>query len=270
MSETASTDIQPLTILDNQPSTFADAANRVTYRSAVDGSEDWMIVEAPAAATDWVVVLHGHGSTGDQLYTRPDIRDTWLPALRQLNLGIVSPNLRGNAWMGPPAVADLRSIIHWAKAQGAKRIILLGGSMGGTGVLIYTSLHPEDVAAVVSLCPATHLSSYHAHVAAKAAGSPTIAQIVAALEAAYGGPPESRAAQYDAHSTSLNAAGLTMPIFIAHGDDDQTIPVTQAHRLLEALPAQSNHEYIELPAGNHDAPLPLAPQGLRWVLDRLD
>lgn len=270
MGETASTDSQNLTIIDTQPSPLADAVSKVTYRSAVDHADDWMLVEAPAAAVDWVVVLHGHGSTGDQLYTRPDIRDTWLPLLRELNLGIVSPNLRGNAWMGPAAVADLRSIIRWVKQQGAQRVLLLGGSMGGTGVLIYTSLHPEDVAAVVSLCPATDLSDYYAYASSKAPSSPTIAEIVAALDAAYAGPPASRKPHYDAHSTRLNAHALTMPIFIAHGDDDQTIPVDQARKLIEHLPAQCVHQYIELPAGNHDAPLPLAVQGLRWVLSQLD
>ena len=67
------------------------------YFSKTDGTADWYMLYNAGAASDCVIYLHGHGSHGDQLFTREDIK--WFGELLvKKNFSILSPNLRDNAW----------------------------------------------------------------------------------------------------------------------------------------------------------------------------
>lgn len=228
---------------------------RWTYDSPHDGAPDWALArEGRAGNTSWAVVLHGHGATGDQLFTRTDLR----PRERQiarLGLGLLCPNLRGNAWMSPAAVEDLHYLLGLVRARkGAETFVFCSGSMGGTGNLIYAVRHPEDVAGVVALCPATDIGSYYRWAATQRA--PVVQEIAAAICTAYGGTPDERPAVYAAHSAVANAERLRMPLRIVHGDADTVIPVDQSRCLMQSLQRHGIEPgYQEIPGGHHDSPL---------------
>ena len=227
---------------------------KARYKSEVDGLEDWAMVWPGIRLGAWVVCLHGHGSTGDQIFTRQDIRDAWLPQFRKLGLGVLSPNLRGDAWMSPPAVEDLHRLIQWTRGEyAADRFIFPSGSMGGTGNLIYAVRRPEDVDVVLARCPATDLASYHAWLLQNDGGVRD--EICRAIESAYGGTPEEAPETYAAHSVMGNAHRLTMPLLLIHGDADALIPVEQSRDLAAVLGAAPGFQYVEMPGGGHDAPL---------------
>lgn len=235
---------------------------RMDYISPADGYPDWALAWA-ADGDDWVVHLHGHGSAGDQIFTRQDIRDLWLPHYRELGLGVLSPNLRGNAWMCPRAAEDLHDLLQWTREEfGAKRFFLVSGSMGGTSNLIYAALHPEDITAVSARCPATDMTSYYRWLARNPGD--TRDEILSAITETYGGSPRETPAPYAAHSAVANAARLTMPILIIHGDADALIPVEQSRQLVEAMGDAPNLTYIEIPGGDHDAPLH-SPEARAWL-----
>ncbi len=229
-------------------------AYRLDYRSAVDGAADWAVV-CPGALPVWVVMIHGHGSHGDQLFTRADIRDAWLPTLLASGAGIVTPNLRDNAWMSSAAATDLHALLAWLRrSHGAKKFILFSGSMGGTSNLLYAALYPEDVAACVALGAATDLASYYAWCQPHPAGS-TQRGIGYAIVTAYGATPAAAPELYQRHSTVAQCARLTMPVFFAHGGADALIPVEQARQLAAAMAGRPTFEYVEIPGGGHDSPL---------------
>ena len=234
------------------------------------GREDWALVWKPGReSATWLVNLHGHGSHGDQLFTRPDIRRDWLPLFRSAGLGILAPNLRDNAWMCPEAAADLNALLAWVRRSlGATRFVLVGGSMGGSSVLTYCALHPQDVAAAVAVCPAADLASYYAWLRRRDGG--IHAEIADAIRTAYRGDPAQRRATYNAHSAVRNAVRLTMPLFVGAGTRDEIIPVSQTRRLAGALAEEDSFAYVEAPDGDHEAPLGLLPAGFRWALQRLD
>jgi pimeloyl-ACP methyl ester carboxylesterase len=225
---------------------------RLSYRGA-SGLDDWALLW-PAAGATCVVQLHGHGSHGDQLYTRADIRDAWLPVYRRHSLGILTPNLRDNAWMSPEAVDDLHRLLEWLRVTRAVRhFLFVSGSMGGTSNLIYACRHPEDVAALVALCPATDIGAY-----ARWCGTqslPIVGEIYEAIVSAYGGTPDEQPQRYADHSALRHAERLTMPVFMSHGDDDALIPVEEARLLAAAMQGRSNFIYEEIPGGHHDSPL---------------
>ena len=240
---------------------------RLEFRSGVDGASDWALVRPPAAGGDgtWLVMVHGHGSAGDQLYTRPDLRDQWLPAFLASGVGIVSPNVRGPSWMGPAAAADLHALLAWLRAErSARRFLFASGSMGGSSNLVYAVVHPADVAGLIALCPATDLTTYQPWCAARGTG--VWADIAGAIARAYGGPPHAAWDVYTRHSAVAQAARLTMPVYIVHGTADYVIPVAQARRLAGALADHPRFVYEEIAAGHHDSPLPAMPRAWTWLL----
>ena len=240
----------------------AHGALRATYVSEADALRDWAIVW-PGQRKWWVVALHGHGSGGDQLFERQDIAEAWLPQYRRHGLGVLSPNLRDNAWMGASAALDLRGLLGWVRVEfGAERFLFISGSMGATSNLIYAAQRPEDVAAVGARCPATDIGSYYAWLCEHPGGARD--EIRDAIARAYEGTPDQRPETYEAHSALRHANRLTMPLHVVHGDADPTIPVEQSRRLAEALVGAPNLTYVELPGGNHSAPL-LQGGGAEWL-----
>ena len=239
---------------------------RLEYQSAVDGVADWALIQPPTNGTRWIVCIHGHGSSGDQLWTSSLTRP-WLPVFQKRGSGILSPHLRGNAWMGPAAAADLHWLLKVVRAEfSATHFDFVSGSMGGTSNLIYAGLHPADAASVVALGPATDLATYLHWCRQKPA--PILTEIADAIETAYGGSPATKSAMLTAHSPLANARHLTMPLYLAHGEADAIIPVTQSRKFASVLTCSPVFQYEEIPGGDHDAPIPAAARALDWVLSK--
>jgi dipeptidyl aminopeptidase/acylaminoacyl peptidase len=224
---------------------FPPGVFRLEYRSDEDNSMDWAMV-MPGPRDVWVVHLHGATSNGDQIFVRKDIRDLWLPHDLEHGCGVLGPNLRGDAWMCPEAVRDLHALLVWVRRRyQAKRFVFMSGSMGGTGNLIYAIRHPEDVAAMVALCPVTDIVTFHNETS----------RTWKTMETAYHGTPEQVPERYQKHVVIKYADRLKMPLFLSHGDADPVIPVRHSRELYKLLKDRGNVEYLEIPGGDHDAPL---------------
>lgn len=260
----------PLTVTSLAPAPdMPDGVLRLEYLGVSDRSPQWALVWPNGKSKDWAVVIHGHGSRGNQLYTRPDVRDLWLPALRQRGLGILTPDLRGNAWMSPRAAEDMHALVGWLREKHtAKRCVFASGSMGGTSNLIYATLHPNDVAGAVALCPATDLASYTAWCRERCKPGDILEQIADAIRDAYEGDPAKLPDVYRKHSALVNHARLTMPTWVCHSTGDAIIPVDQPQRLAAAMRRGQPFRYEEIAGGHHDSSLPRFVEGLDWVLAR--
>jgi pimeloyl-ACP methyl ester carboxylesterase len=265
---------KPMPLLDAATTPAADppfpaGVVRLDYRSPLDDLRDWAMLWPQPTPGDWLICIHGHGSRGDQLFVRQDVRDLWLPAFRQAGLSLATLNLRGNAWMSPAAVHDVAAVLDYLRATfGAKRFLFASGSMGGTANLIYAVCRPQDVAGLVALCPATDLAGYYAWCRARTEPG-VLHEIANAIEQNYGGPPAGRGDVYHAHSALRHAARLTMPLFLSHGDADAIIPVAEARALVQAIGPRPTFFYEELPGGHHDTPLTSMPKALIWVLRQM-
>ncbi|MHC4883863.1 MAG: alpha/beta hydrolase family protein [Planctomycetota bacterium] len=254
--------------VEPEQSFSVEGLERLSCESGVDGAGDWALFLPGSRPELCIVCLHGHGSHGDQLYTRPDIRDSWLPAFRATGAAILTPNLRDNAWMSPAAARDLHDLVTWVRSErGAGHFLFCSGSMGGTGNLIYAVLHPEDVDGLVVRGAASDLKHFHVW-SREACTKPIGSEIADAIEAAYGATPQDDAALYEAHSALLGCDRLTMPVYLSHGGADETIPVEEARRLAEAMAGREHFIYEEIEGGNHDAPL-WNTEDLNWVLERM-
>ncbi len=265
---------QGITVTSTAPVTgtgYPAGLTQVNYTSAIDNRSDWAYALPPASGTTWVVCTHGHGSHGDQLYTRADIKSKWLPSFLSYGLGILTPNLRDNAWMSPNAASDLHSLLNYVRqTYGATKFVFVGGSMGGSSNVIYAAVHPEDIAGVVALCPSTDLITYHPWCAAQTSNA-LLQEIANAIRTNYGGLPTVVQERFANHSGVLNAEKMmTMPMFVAHGSADTIIPVTGSRQLAEALAGNPDFKYLEIAGGDHEAPL-IAPfdEAMEWVMSRV-
>ena len=251
---------------------FPEDLLRLDYVSPFDGLPDWALL-LPSAPRQrcWAVVIHGHGSKGNQLFLRPDIRQNWLPELQERGFGILSPNLRGNAWMSPAAVQDLDALLNFLRKQfAAEQFIFTSGSMGGSSNLMYAALRPDNVSAVIARGAICDLAAYHAfcrlspnspgaeaYDGAELQRTLAIRQDIAdSIEQHYGGKPEEKPELYRAHSPLFQAEQLLKtPIYLSHGTLDALMPVSQPRKLLAALAEHQALAYVEIPGGNHDSPL---------------
>lgn len=232
---------------------FPEGMLRLEYEN------DWALVY-PGGKIG-VVVIHGHGSHGDQIFTRPDML-SWGSFAISKGLGILSPNLRDNAWMSPEAADDLTELIQYAKEHyGWEKIILCSGSMGGTSNLIYAALHPKQIDGVVALGAASDLRRYVQWCECRTA--PVCREIAAAIRTAYRNDEK----QMDRHSVCRNASKLTMPVFLYHGSADDMIPVSESRILAGLLAAKKDFYYGDIYNGDHDSPLPFFEQALSYVIN---
>ena len=183
-----------------------------------------------------------------------------------LGVSLLTPNLRGNAWMNPFALWDLQSLIrHLREERGVNRFLLVSGSMGGTGSLIYACLNPSDITGVVAVCPATDIHQYWQWCNSQPDNA-RLQPIERAIYKGYAHTPY----EMTLHAVLPQAHQLTMPVYIAHGDDDRIIPVEQSRQLAAVLKDKLDFKYVEQPGGHHDSPLSLMPEGLDWVMGQID
>lgn len=243
---------------------FPEGLVKIDYISGcVDKKNDWAYAWDPADCCGvGVVVLHGHGSHGDQLYTWRQTA-VWCEAVRAARCGLLTPNLRDNAWMSPEAASDLADLIRFAKNEfNWKKVVICSGSMGGSGGLIFASLYPELVDGIGVMGAATDLSSY-----VEWCDKQTLevcGRIASAIRESYGS--SERMSQ---HSVCRNAAKLTMPCLFYHGAEDQIIPVSQARRLAGVMAESSGFFYREIYQGDHDSPCAFMPEVLDLLLKKL-
>lgn len=240
------------------------AVEDVVFRAESDAREERYVRILPAdfdpqQTHDLLLALHGHGSDRWQFVKQPRdecraARDT---AARHRMI-FISPDYRATtSWMGPTAEADVLQIIQETKRQfRVGRIIVSGGSMGGTASLTFAVLHPELVDGVVAMNGTANLWEYE--------------NFQDAIHASFGGDKQSVPAEYKRRSAELAPQRLTMPIACTTGGRDATVPPDSVIRLMGAL-EQLNRpvKLIHRPLGGHSTNYADATEAYEFVLDRL-
>lgn len=254
---------------------FEEDFKRVDFVSEKDGARDWYLVHVGKAGAPCVVVLHGHGSFGDQILVRPDKVKLWTAFLLKENFHVISPNIRGNSWMSEAAQADLIQILNREKTHlNWSKLLVVGGSMGASSALIFAVRHPEAVDGIGVLGamtdPASYLKWLEAQPLPGDSGNPrwlsaVMREIRQALLASF--PAE---ADQTRNSALWNAEKLfRMPVRYWHGTADQLIPYSQAESFCEKMKNAPDFKFRSIPGGDHDSPLPCFAQAVTELLDSL-
>ena len=231
---------------------------QITFVSGFDGTEQTYLIRKPASFQYQGIVIFLHGATNhqEQGLNRQIFNGTF-GKLQDYFMGknyvYVCPEYRGDSWMNQEAEYDLRFLIEQlTKDFRTSRVLLMGGSMGGTSSLIFATRNPHLVSSCLALCPATDMKKlyYFWHGTERDFLAKTI-------EIAYGGTPEKRSEQYKERSGIYFVEKLrSMPVAIIHGDMDMVIPVEHSREFVEkAKQTGVRIFYQEIKGGDHDSPI---------------
>ncbi len=219
----------------------------IVVLSKLDGTEQRYVLVLPdgfdsQSPVSVLIALHGHGSDRWQFVKdgRDECRAARDAAAKQRMI-YVSPDYRAKtSWMGPAAEADMLQILDDLRSKyRVHKVVITGGSMGGTGALTFAALHPDKVDGVVSMNGTANLVEY--------------ALFQDAIATSFGGSKQDKPEEYRKRSAELNADKLTMPMAMTTGGKDKFVPPDSVLRLAEALKKQNRPvKSIHKPDGGHD------------------
>ncbi|MCP4854055.1 MAG: alpha/beta hydrolase, partial [Fuerstiella sp.] len=226
-----------------------------------DGTKQKYVVVRPQDVSSdqpvsMLIVLHGHGSDRWQFVrqTRGECRATRDVAAANGML-LVSPDYRAKtSWMGPAAEADVLQIIRTLKQQfSVSRVIICGGSMGGTGALTFSALHPDVIDGVVSLNGTANLVDYE--------------RFQDAIAASYGGSKQQVSEEYHNRSAEFFPEKFRMPLAATTGGQDNVVPAESVLRLVGKI-RKHNSDVLSIhrPAGGHSTNYEDTKKALEFVI----
>jgi pimeloyl-ACP methyl ester carboxylesterase len=224
------------TLLPALPVSAEDPApDDVAFTAKSDTSQQHYVVVLPAGykdtdTRDVLIALHGHGSDRWQFVqnARDECRAARDVAAKH-GMIFVSPDYRATtSWMGPRAESDMVQIIGDLKLRyHVGKVILCGGSMGGTGCLTFAVLHPELIDGVASMNGTANLVEY--------------GNFQDAVRESYGGTKAEVPDEYRKRSAEFFPERLTMPVGITAGGKDDIVPAASVVRLAEKLRAMGRN-----------------------------
>lgn len=243
------------------PVTESAEPQDVVFLSKLDGTEQRYVIVLPEgfdsqSPVSVMIALHGHGSDRWQFVKdgRDECRAAREAAARHRMI-YVSPDYRAKtSWMGPAAEADMLQILEELRSKyRVHKVVITGGSMGGTAALTFAALHPDRVDGVVSMNGTANLVEY--------------ALFQEAITASFGGSKQDKPDEYRKRSAELNADKLTMPIAMTTGGKDKLVPPDSVLRLAEELKKQNRSvKSIHKPDGGHDTKYGDATEAFEYVL----
>lgn len=207
-------------------------------------AEDEFDEDLADAGTDWAIHVHGRGVQRPEcLRGVPVFRSHGFASLvvsyRNDSEASASPD--GKYSLGDTEWQDVESAIEYAIGRGARRIVLVGWSMGGAIVLqtITRSRFAAHIVGIVLESPVIEWNSV-LHFQAAQARIPGIVRdaAVRAIGNPWGRPLTGQDQSIDMKRLDLvaNAESLEHPILILHSDDDGYVPSIGSRALAEARP----------------------------------
>jgi alpha-beta hydrolase superfamily lysophospholipase len=207
----------------------------------------------PAGGDTWAVLVHGRGGT-----RREGLR--LLPALHALDLPTLVLSYRndpeapaspdGHHHLGDTEWLDVEAALHHALANGARRLVLVGWSMGAaiTGALLDRSPLAPRVAAVVWDAP---MLDWRATLRQQA----RIRRIPPALTGLTTGFTRRRIGiDFDRFDLRRRPPAVRPPTLMIHSAGDTAVPAQPARALAAVAPALGwPMTYLEVPEAEHTA-----------------
>jgi pimeloyl-ACP methyl ester carboxylesterase len=204
----------------------------VTYRSSLGPIPAWLV---PGADSTWAIFVHGRAaSRAEMLRMLPPYRALGLTCLvicyRNDRCGPRA--LGGHYQMGATEWHDLEDAVRFALEHGARRVVPVGCSMGGSTVAEFLRHSPLAARAPVAVldAPALDWNAMFAVAARQRHVPPWLTAIGKAIATLRTGIRWSELEQ------ARHAAEFRTPILILHGARDPTAPMESSRRFAAARP----------------------------------
>lgn len=182
----------------------------------------------PATEHDLMIVLHGSGSDrtqfamgmGNECVATRDVAANH-------NMIAIFPDYRAKtSWMGAAAEADMVQLVQLLKTQfRVGKTFITGASMGGTGALTFTALHPNMIDGV---CSANGLANFVGY-----ESSATF--LLDEIAVSFGGTARQVPAEYAKRSAINSPQSFTMPLAVAAGALDTIVPPESVMQLANTV-----------------------------------
>lgn len=228
-----------------QPDLIPSDALDVTMRSA-DGAalRGWMRASPSGQSGAAAVVIHGWGGSAVDMLPAAE----WL---LDLGLHVLLVDARGHGRSDDCAVAsmpsfadDVRVALDWMRTAplvDPQRIALVGHSVGA-GACLFAASTDTDVAAVVSLASMADPSVFMANLLSKWLPAPMVELALRYVEQTIGH-------RYTEFAPVYTIGRIQAPVMLLHGQQDTTVPVTDAYQLHDRAP--DNSILVVLPDADH-------------------
>lgn len=217
---------------DDPQTAHGIAFEEVTFASELGEFPAWFV---PGSRDTWAIFVHGKGANRrEALRMLPTVVEAGLPSLviTYRNDEGVPENHDGYYRYGATEWKELKAAVDYAVEKGAKRIVLIGYSMGGAIVMNYMLRSPpgELVPGVIMDSPALNLGA----IVVKESQSRGIPRLVATLgRVAFGWRAKM---DWAALNYLSRADELDVPVLLFHGDRDKTVFIETSDALACARP----------------------------------
>ena len=220
--------------------------------SAVGPCPAWLF---PAGAGDvWVIQVHGRGTTrAECLRAVPLFHQLGITSLvvSYRNDGEAPRSRAGTYALGATEWRDVDAAVGFARRRGARRIILMGWSMGGAIALQVSlnSAHRKAISGLILESPVVDWRLVLQHQARLMRVPPTVSGLaIGALQHEWASPitRSGGAIPFDRLDVVARAAELRHPMLILHSDDDGFVPSDASHDLVAARPDIVELEVFEV------------------------
>ncbi|MGL4254813.1 MAG: alpha/beta hydrolase, partial [Microbacterium sp.] len=209
----------------------------------------------PAGDGDtWVIQVHGRGTTrAECLRAVPLFHGLGITTLvvSYRNDG-EAPRSRGGTYaLGATEWRDVDAAVGFARRRGARRIILMGWSMGGA-ISLQVSLNSAHRGAIAGLILESPVVDWRVVLQYQARAMnvpPTVSGLaIGALQSEWATPitRAGSAIPFDRLDVVARAAELRHPVLILHSDDDGFVPSDASHDLVVARPDLVQLEVFEV------------------------
>lgn len=242
---------------DPDPAARGLAFTEVGVPTELGPAPAWLVPAPDGRDTDpadtWVVAVHGRGGT-----RREALRV--LPALHALGLTVLVTSYRNDGvapftadrcdHLGDTEWADLAAAIRFARDAGARRIVLLGWSMGAAicGQLLDRAPEAAHVVGMVWDAP---LVDWRATLRLQARNRRLPVQLTPIAAAV---TRRRIGIDFDRFDLRRRPPAVRPPTLVVHSTEDTAVPVEASRALAAAAPSLDwPMRYVEVPAMEHTA-----------------
>ncbi|WP_019180640.1 alpha/beta hydrolase family protein [Microbacterium yannicii] len=199
----------------------------------------------PAGDGDtWVVQVHGRGTTrAECLRAVPVFHGLGITTLvvSYRNDGEAPRSRSGAYTLGATEWRDVDAAVGFARRRGARRVIVMGWSMGGAIALQLSlnSAHGDSIAGLILESPVVDWRIVLDYQARAMRVPPAVSGLaIEALKTEWASPltRSGGAIPFDRLDVVARAAELRHPVLILHSDDDGFVPSDASHDLAVARP----------------------------------